>query len=495
MPASAQNAGMPEAPQPQRVDVAILGAGMSGLAMASALKRAGRHDFVVVERSAGLGGTWWDNRYPGAAVDVPAPVYSFSFAPNPRWSRRFAPAPEILAYQQRLAEAEGLLPHLRLGRCITSATFDEASGRWRLQLDDGGVLDARAFVCSTGPLSVPRWPAIDGLERFAGPRLHTARWDAGVPLAGRRVGVIGTGSTAAQLVPELVRGGAQVTVFQRTANWVLPRFDRRYGALDRLLFALPGWNRAVRLFWAGTSEAFRRGFEPGSAAQRRLVALASLHLQRQVKDPALRQRLRPPYPIGCKRIIFSNEWLRTLAAPGVALVTEGIAHITPAGVATADGREHALDVLVCATGFDVEHSLALPVRGRGGITLQDTWREGPRAHFGTSVPGFPNLFLMLGPNTATGHTSTLLFIEPQVRFVLRALAELERRSQRWLDVRAETLERFDAELQGRLAGSVWMQCRSWYRAASGRNVAIWPGYTPEFRRRMATIDLEGFEFG
>lgn len=480
---------------PQRVDVAILGAGMSGLAMAVALRRAGRHDFVVVERSPGLGGTWWDNRYPGAAVDVPAPLYSFSFAPNPRWSRRFAPAPEILAYQQRLARAEGLLPHLRLGRCVQSADFDDTRGRWRLQLDDGGVLDARAFVCSTGPLSMPRWPAIDGLAQFAGPCLHTARWDAGVPLAGRRVGVIGTGSTAAQLVPELVRSGAQVTVFQRTANWVLPRFDRGYGALDRLLFALPGWNRAVRLFWAGTSEAFRRGFEPGSNAQRRLVALASLHLQRQVKDPALRQRLRPPYPIGCKRIVFSNEWLRTLASPAVTLVTEGIAQITPTGVATAGGQAHTFDVLVCATGFDVEHSLAVPVRGRGGVALQDAWRDGPRAHFGTSVTGFPNLFLMLGPNTATGHTSTLLFIEPQVRFVMRALAELERRGQRWLDLRADTFERFDAELQARLVGSVWMQCRSWYRAASGRNVAIWPGYTPEFRRRLAAIDFDGFEFG
>ena len=214
-----------------------------------------------------------------------------------------------------------------------------------------------------------------------------------------------------------------------------------------------------------------------------------------MRDPALRERLRPPYPLGCKRIVFSNDWLRTLASPGVALVTDGITRITPAGVATADGREHALDVLVCATGFDVEHSLALPVHGRGGQTLQAAWQHGPRAHFGTCVAGLPNFFLMLGPNTATGHTSTLLFIEPQVRFVLRALAELERRGQRWLDVRAETLERFDAELQGRLAGSVWMQCRSWYRAASGRNVAIWPGYTPEFRRRMATIDLEGFEFG
>ena len=478
-----------------RVDVLILGAGMSGLAMATGLLRAGRRDFVVVEQSTGLGGTWWDNRYPGAAVDVPAPLYSFSFAPNPRWSRRFASAAEILAYQQQLAREHGLQAHLQLGRRVVEARFDEARGRWQIVLDDGSGFDARAFVCSTGPLSVPRWPAIEGLHGFAGPCLHTARWDARVPLAGRRVGVIGTGSTAAQLVPELVRQGAQLTVFQRTPNWVLPKLDRRYGAIDRLLYRVPGWNTAVRLTWAAVSELFRRGFEPGTGAQRRLLALAALHLRRQVADTALRERLRPPYPIGCKRIIFSNEWLRTLASPAVALVSEALERVTPEGVATADGRTHALDVLVCATGFDVEHALATPIVGRAGQPLQQAWRDGPEAHFGSSVAGFPNLFLMLGPNTATGHTSTLLFIEPQVDFVLRSLAELERRGLAWLDVRPGTQDSFNTELQARLANSVWMQCRSWYRAASGRNVAIWPGYTPEFRRRLAALDFSGYEFG
>ncbi|MFO0443775.1 MAG: flavin-containing monooxygenase, partial [Betaproteobacteria bacterium] len=276
-------------PPAQRVDVAILGAGMSGLAMAVALRRAGRRDFVVIEQSAGLGGTWWDNRYPGAAVDVPAPLYSFSFAPNPRWSRRFAPAPEILAYQQRLAEAEGLLPHLRLGRRVVEARFDEATGRWRIALDDGSALDARAFVCSTGPLSVPRWPAIEGLERFDGPRLHSARWDAAVPLASRRVGVVGTGSTAAQLVPELVRGGARVTVFQRTANWVLPRFDRRYGALGRPRAAGRPPGRRDRHWLDGGAAGARTG------APRRAADGVPAHAELGAAEagPALR-RDRPP---------------------------------------------------------------------------------------------------------------------------------------------------------------------------------------------------------
>ena len=479
-----------------RHDVLILGAGMSGLCMAIALKRAGRHDFVIVDKAEGLGGTWWDNRYPGARVDVPAPLYSFSFAPHPRWRQRFAAAPEILDYQQDLARRHGLAAHLRLRCAVVSARFDDDIGRWHITLDSGEVVSARYFVCSTGPLSVPRWPDIEGLADFAGTRLHSARWDASVPIAGRRVGIIGTGSTAAQLVPELARDAAQLTVFQRTPNWVLPRFDRRYGALDRLLFHLPGWNRLVRTFWALTSESLRRGFETGSVAQQRLLALARGHLKRQVRDEALRQRLQPPYAIGCKRIVFSNDYLRSFTWPQVSLETTAIERITPAGVRTVDGREHALELLVCATGFDVQHALSVPITGRGGVVLQALWADGAQAHLGTTVAGFPNLFLLLGPNTATGHTSTLLFIEPQVQFVLRALNTLERSGKAWLDVKAAAMQRFNAELQQRLDGSVWAQCRSWYRADSGRNVAIWPGYTPEYLRRLRGVDFtRDFESG
>jgi cation diffusion facilitator CzcD-associated flavoprotein CzcO len=476
-------------------EVVIMGAGMSGLCMAIALKRSGQQDFVVIEKSAGLGGTWWDNRYPGAQVDVPSPVYAFSFAPHARWTQRFAAAPEILAYMQGLAEQHALAPHLRLGTALTAASFDEAHGLWRLSMDDGRKLTARYFVCSTGPLSVPRWPDIPGLESFAGPRLHSARWDAAVPLAGRRVGVIGTGSTAAQLVPQVARQAARLSVFQRTANWVLPRMDRRYSALDRALVRLPLYQRLVRWGWVGASEWLRRGFEEGTVARRMVLHDAAVHLRRQVKDEALRERLTPRHPLGCKRLIFSNTWLRTLAQPNVALVTAGIERITPQGVVTADGQAHALDVLVCATGFDVQHALAVPVTGTGGRALQDAWADAPQAYFGTTVAGFPNCFLMLGPNTATGHTSTLLYIEPQVQFVLRAMQEVQRRGQRWLDVKAAVMADFNDELQQRLAPTVWMRCSSWYRAASGRNLAIWPGYTREFRRRMATIPWEGFNFG
>ncbi len=477
-------------------EVVILGAGMSGLCMAAGLKAAGRHDFVIVEQSAGLGGTWWDNRYPGAHVDVPAPLYSFSFAPNPLWKRRFAAAAEIQAYMQAVATRHGVLPHCRLGTRLTEARFDEAAGVWRLATDRGDTLVARHFVCSTGPLSVPRWPDIEGLADFAGARLHSARWDASVPLAGRRVAVIGTGSTASQLFAPIVTQAAHVSLFQRTANWVLPRMDRRYGRLDAWLARVPPYAAAVRALWNSVLEAGRRGFDEGSPMRRAMQRTAAAHLRRQVPDAALRARLVPTYPLGCKRIIYSNDYYPAIGQRHVELVTERIVRATPAGLVTADGRERAFDVLVCATGFDVQHSVALPIVGMGGRTLQQAWSAGPEAHLGLSVAGFPNLWLMLGPNTATGHTSTLLFIEPGVQFVLRAMQAQRERGARWVGVRGEVMRRFNDELAARLSGSVWSSCRSWYRAEGGRITALWPGFTREYVRRVRGQSLErDFEFG
>ncbi len=480
-------------------EVVILGAGMSGLCTAIQLKRAGQHDFVVVEKSTGLGGTWWDNRYPGAHVDVPAPLYSYSFAPNPRWQRRFAAAPEIQAYMQHCADRWQVRPHLRLDTRITGARFDEAEGRWHIDTDDGVQqrrLRARYFVCSLGPLSQARWPAIEGLEGFTGTRLHSARWDAAVDLRGRRIGVIGTGSTAAQLIPPLAGQAAQLHVFQRTANWVLPRIDRPYHALDRALARLPPYSTAVRAFWNAVLEWGRGGFDEGTRARRLMLRTAGAHLRRAIADPALRGKLQPPYPLGCKRLIYSNDYYPALARPNVELVTDAIARVTPQGIVTADGRERALDVLVCATGFDVQHALAgLPIAGRGGRLLTDVWAGGPRAHLGLTVPGFPNLFLMLGPNTATGHTSTLLYIEPGVRWALAAMQEVQRRGQRWLDLRPEVLDAADAALQARLAGSVWSQCRSWYRTEGGRIFALWPGRTKEYVAAVQGQSFDDFAFG
>lgn len=480
----------------QRHEVLILGAGMSGLCMAVKLKRAGIDDFAIVEQQPGLGGTWWDNRYPGAHVDVPAPAYSFSFAPNPHWSRRFASAPEIQAYMQRVAERFGLLPHIRFGCRITRAAFDAGSGRWQVDTAEGGRVDARFFVCSTGPLSLPRWPDIPGLVGFEGDRLHSARWDAAVPLAGRRVGVVGTGSTASQLVPPIARQASHLQVFQRTPNWVMPRLDRPYGALDRVLARFPPYAAAVRAAWVGVLEWGRRGFDEGTLARRAMLATARRHLARQVPDEALRRRLAPPYPLGCKRIIYSNDFYPALMRPNVELVTAAIERITPRGIVTADGLERPLDVLVCATGFDTTHLLSsLTVQGLGGRTLREAWAAGPQAYKGVAVAGFPNLFLMLGPNTATGHTSTLLYIEPEADHALACMLAVRRGGHRWVAVREPVCRDYNERLQARLAGSVWSQCRSWYRLdGDGRIVAIFPGFTREYVRGLRTFETADYEF-
>lgn len=477
-------------------EVAILGAGMSGLAMAVRLQRAGIRDFVLVERSEGLGGTWWDNRYPGAQVDVPAPAYSFSFAPNPYWTHRFADAAEIQAYQQRLAEAHRLPARLRLGRAITEARFDEASGRWRLQLDNGESIRARFFVCSTGPLSQPRWPDIPGLADFQGRLLHTARWPAYAPLAGQRIGVIGTGSTSSQVVPALAPVAARLSLFQRTANWVLPRVDRRYRAVDRWLARLPPYAAAARWLWVQVLEMGRRGFNEGTLARRAMLAAANAHRRRQVPDPVLREALTPSYPLGCKRIIYSNDYFTTLALPQSELVTAPIVRVTARGLLTADGREHELDALVCATGFDTVQMLrSVVVAGQGGHTLSEAWAGGPRAYLGVTVPGFPNFFLMLGPNTATGHTSTLLYVEPQTEHVLACIQRVWREGRRWICVRPDVAAALDTAQQQRLAGSVWSQCRSWYRADNGRIVAIWPGFTADYVKAVRRPDAAAYELG
>ena len=474
----------------------ILGAGMSGLCMAVQLKRAGQHDFVVLEKSEGLGGTWWDNRYPGAHVDVPSPLYSFSFAPNPKWTRRFAAAAEIQSYMRDVAARFGVNAHLRLGQTVLDARFDGASGLWRIQTAQGDIFETRFFVCSTGPLSVPRWPDIAGINSFSGPRLHSAAWDGRVDLKGQRVALIGTGSTAAQMLAPLTQRAAAVTLFQRTANWVLPRIDRPYGAGDRALAHLPPYTAAVRAFWHHLLEWGRRGFDDGTLARRALQRTANAHLQRQVPDEALRQRLRPTYALGCKRIIYANDYYPALQQPHVSLVTADIQRIVADGVFTADGRHHPIDVLVCATGFDVQHALSgVTITGRGQQTLTEAWADGPEARLGLTVAGFPNLFLMLGPNTATGHTSTLLFIEPGVRWALQAMQQVQQRSARFIDLKPAVMRSFNDALQTRLKGSVWSQCRSWYRADNGRNIAIWPGFTGEYVRAVAAQAWGDFEFG
>lgn len=478
------------------VEFAIVGAGLSGLCMAMTLQRAGLRDFVILEQAERLGGTWWHNRYPGARCDVHAHLYGYSFAPNPDWSRAYAGRDEILAYLERCAWHHGLFERLRCRAEVTAARFDAASARWQLQLRDGGACRARWLILSAAPLHQPRLPDIPGIGSFAGELLHTARWDERTALAGRRIGVIGTAASGVQVVPPLAERAARLTVFQRSPCWLLPRIDWRHpGWLRWLLRHTPlGALQRGALRWG--YEALRLGFEPGSRTARLFGAICRWQLRRQVPAGALRDALTPDSALGCKRVLICSDYYPALQRPNVSLETTPIAAVTPAGVRLQDGRELALDVLVCATGFhSTRGAPAIELRGLDGRTLAEHWGADVRAHQGLAVPGFPNLFLLFGPNTATGHIPAPLFIEAQTRFVLRARAELHKRGARWMEPSAEALEAWDARIQRRLATSVWAGgCRSWYRNESGRNVALYPGYFFQYARELRRSRFEDYRF-
>ncbi len=473
--------------------VVVIGSGFGGVAVAAELRRAGFRDVVLLEKADRVGGVWRDNRYPGCACDVPAPLYSYSFALNPDWSRRFPPHAEILAYLDRCVTDLGLTDRVRLGTEVTDASWDDADGCWRVRTADGAEIVADVLVPAVGQLSRPVIPVLPGIARFRGAALHTARWDPDLAIEGRRVAVIGTGASAIQLVPAIAGRAAHVTVFQRTAPWTLPKPDRRYGALRKAVY-----RRVPALMWPSRAGTWALTAIGGAALTGNRLAGALLRgasrAQRrwQVRDPQLRARVTPDEPMGCKRVLYTSAWLPTLARPDVDLVTERIAEVTADGIRTADGAEHPCDVLVYGTGFTATDFLTpIRVTGRGGTRLNDAWRDGAQAYLGMTVPGFPNMFLVYGPNTNTGNTSVIYFHEAQARYIAQAVGLIAAGGGP-LEVRAEVAAGYDAELQARLAGSVWTGCRSWYRTASGRVVTNWPGTAGEYRRRTARLRRADF---
>jgi len=476
---------------PDHVDVAIVGAGFAGLGAAISLLGDGRSDFVVLERDDDVGGTWHRNSYPGCQCDVPSNLYSFSFAPNPDWTQTFALQPEIGAYLRKVADDFGVRPHLRTGTAVEGAAWDERAQRWRIDTARG-PLTARVLVAGVGALSEPAIPPIPGAERFAGPAFHTARWDHDVDLTGKRVAVIGTGASAVQVVPRIQPQAARLTVFQRTPPWIMPHPGRPTRPRERALFrALPPLQKLVRgaVYWGRECYVLPFRFHRLSRLPERI---ARRHLERQVADPVLRDKLTPRYEIGCKRILMSDEYLPALQQPNAELVTAAIAEIVPGGVRTADGAEHPADAIVWGTGF---HTTDLPhvewLRGRDGRTLGEVWREhGMQALRGTTVAGFPNLFTLYGPNTNLGHNSIVFMLESQLRFVTDALRAMDARGAAVLDTRPEAQARFNAAVQRRMRGTVWTQggCASWYLDAHGRNTTLWPGTSWSFRRATRRFD-------
>ena len=482
----------------KRVHAVIVGSGFAGLGMAIRLKEAGITDFVVLERAGEVGGTWRDNTYPGAACDVPSHLYSFSFAPNPDWSSSFSPQHEIQDYLCRTAERFGVLPHLRFGAEMRQARWDESRGRWLVDTT-AGDWDARFLINATGALSDPRLPDLPGLERFCGTAFHSARWRHDHDLTGERVAVIGTGASAIQFVPQIQPVVGRLSVFQRTPPWIVPRWDRRFTRPERWLFRhLPAVQRLARggIYWGREAYVVGFAFDPRLMKAAELVARA--HLRRQVADPELRARLTPDYTIGCKRILISNDYLPALGRPNVDLVTSGIAEIRPRSIVTADGLERPVDTLIFGTGFHVtDMPVASRIAGRGGVLLSEHWRDGAHAHRGTTTAGFPNLFMLVGPNTGLGHTSQVVMIESQIAYVVDALHHAGAREAAAVEVRAEAEAAWNARVLADMAGTVWTtgHCASWYLDAAGRNTTLWPRFTWQFRRETRRFDPAAYVFG
>lgn len=462
--------------------VLIVGAGFGGIGAAVELRRAGFTDVTVLERAESLGGVWRDNTYPGAGCDVPSPYYSYSFEPNPAWPMRFSLGQEILDYLRRTAAKYDVRP--RCGVTVTGASFGE-DGRWHVDTSAGPVT-ADVLVPAVGQLSEPALPAVPGLASFAGPAFHSARWDHGVDLTGRRVAVIGTGASAVQFVPHLQPVAGSLTVFQRTAPWVLPKPDRVYGRRHHRLFPL---ERAV--FWS-VGELATLGLLGNRGVTALVSGLARRHLRRQVPDAALRATLTPAVRIGCKRVLFSNDYYPALASPNVRVSTADIEEVVPAGVRTADGVTHEADVLIHGTGFRATKFLAgLEVVGLDGVRLSDVWAGGASAYLGMTVPGFPNMFLMYGPNTNLGSGSIVYMLERQARYLRQAVSFLDRGLSR-VDVRPEVAARYDTEIQNRLTETAWTMCQSWYRTETGRVSTNWPGLVSEYDRRTRRLSLADY---
>ena len=474
--------------------VAVIGAGFSGLGAAIKLRQHGFDDFLVFERAQEIGGTWRDNTYPGAACDIQSQLYCFSFAPNPEWSRIYARQPEILEYLRGLVRQFHLQPHLRLGYELLRAVWDNQEARWQLQTSQGEYT-ADVVISGHGPLVHAKWPDIPGLDSFAGTRMHSSCWNHETDLRGKRVAVIGTGASAIQFVPAIASEVGQMYLFQRSAPWIVPRPDRAHTKREHSLFRrLPLLQRIVRQAIFARGEITFLGFTYPRMEQ---VAsqVARAHLEAQIPDATLRARLTPDYHMGCKRILVSNDFYPALRRDNVELVTERLSEIRPHSVVTQDGQEREIDVLICGTGFQVAPApIARLFVGKDGRTLAERWQAGMQAYLGTTVEGFPNLFLMVGPNTASGHSSIIYVIEAQLEYLLKALDYMRRQHLLALEVRAEVQRRYNERLQHDLQRTIWNKggCTSFYLEESGRNSTLWPGFAFQFRRRLSRFDPQQF---
>jgi cation diffusion facilitator CzcD-associated flavoprotein CzcO len=482
-------------PQPQRA--VIVGAGLGGLCAAIHLRKAGIENFTILERDSEPGGTWRDNTYPGCACDVPVALYQFSFAPSLHWRHVFPRVSEMQEYVRQLVANFGLAAHVRCGEGAQSARWDDEHCRWQIRTESGAMLESETLIVALGQLNRPKLPDIEGRDSFDGPAFHSARWDHSVSLDGKRVGVIGCAASAVQIIPEVAKTAAHLTVFQRSPNWLLPRMDREISEEEMaLLVTAPHvfeltreqiYQNADCLFWQAFSWT-----PQGRAA---FTRQSMIHLESQVQDPELRRKLTPDYPIGCKRVLFADDYFPALQRPNVTLETGAIERITPHGVRMRNGVEHALDILVFATGFETtDWHWSLDVSGRDGAHLSELWKNGPEAYLGITVSGFPNLFVLYGPNTNLGHNSITFMLERQSEYITQALTEMQRRGVCAMEPSRDVQDRFNREQQEALSHTTWADPRAanWYRNAAGRNTQNWHSHTRDYAAAVKTVNFEDF---
>lgn len=485
--------------QSRQVKVAIVGGGFGGLCMAIKLREAGIDDFILLEKREDVGGTWRENSYPGAACDVQSHMYSFSFEGNPEWSHRYSGQQEIHEYIQRVTDKHSIRDFTRFNSEVVGAHFDETHAHWTLNLKDGSQIVCQHWVLASGPLHVPSFPNIKGLDTFKGKVIHSSQWDHDYDLSGKKIVSIGTGASAVQYIPEVAKSAGQLTVVQRTPPWIIPRDERAYSGMSKWMFrAFPALRKLHRLRLYLSNEArVLPIFNPRIA--RMGEPLLKAFIRYQVKDKALAEKLTPSYTLGCKRILISNAYYPTFTRDNVSLVTEGIEEIREDRIVFKDGSEEKMDCLLLGTGFITDPRIYMkefPITGLSGHNLQDDWKDAAEAYLGTTVSGYPNMFQLVGPNTGLGHNSIIFMIECQVRYIMDAIAKLDQKGAAYMDVKADVMDAFNEKMQSELKGTVWQNggCSSWYQQADGRNTALWPHATFQFMYRTRKVSAEDYQW-
>lgn len=478
------------------ISVAIIGAGFAGIGSAIRLKDKGVTDFAIFERGDAVGGTWRDNTYPGAACDIPSRLYSYSFAPNPDWSHTYSGSEEILGYIDHMVESRDLGPHIKFGHNVTGLTYNDTTGEWTIKFDGRKSVRARTVIVGSGPLANASFPDIRGIETYEGHKIHSARWDHDYDFTGKKVAVVGTGASAVQIVPELVKKAASVKVFQRTPGWVIPKINRQTDSrLKSLYRKLPLTQRLARAAWFWGHESVALGVVWESPFTRVVEAVSKANLRLQVKDPWMRRQLKPDFSAGCKRLLLTSDYYPALQADNCTLVTWPIARLAPKGIRTVEGIEHQFDAIVFATGFDVcKAGTPYPISGVDGRDLATEWKGGAFAYRSVAVSGYPNLYFTFGPNSGPGHSSALVYMEAQINYITDAIAALLDNGWKSIDVRQEIQDDYNADIQRRLASTTWNSgCQSWYLTDDGFNATMFPGFATQYVNQLKTLNLQDYK--